>query len=141
MKPRVITSAVVTVLLAVSIAACSGGGDDDSPTEQARQQVCSDISGFKSSVNTLVEDVKKGNFGDAKDQLSKVQSELEDLTSSAKKLAKSTKSDVENQLDKVQTTLSGLTSASSLTDVQDTINEAGDQLSNAVNSITGVLSC
>src|SRR5262245_24145346 len=134
-------AAVMTVLvLATGVAACSGD-DEPSATEKARQQTCSDIDTFKSSVDSLVQDIKKGNFGDAKDDLSKVQSSFQSLTKSAKNLASSKKSDVQTQLDDVKTTLDGIKTASSLTDIQDVIDQAGSQLSDQGSTITDTLSC
>ena len=109
----------------------------------SRQQdaVCRDASSFKSSVNKLVNDVKSGNFGDAKSQAATVKSDFQALESSAKDLASSKKSSVQSDLDSVKGTLDNLTSASSLSDIQSTLGKAQSELKNTANSITNTLSC
>ena len=59
------------LLVVVSVTACSS---DSKSSQQAA--VCSDASALKDSVNQLGTDVKSGNFGNAKDQVSKVQSDF-----------------------------------------------------------------
>jgi archaellum component FlaC len=135
---RRISFAVVPLsllLLVVSVGACS------SDSESAESAVCSDASTFKDSVSKLGTDVKSGNFGDAKDQISTVKSDFDSLESSAKTLTSSKKASVQDDLDTVKSTLSDLTSATSLEDVQATLGTAGSELKSAANSITDTLSC
>ena len=73
------------------------------------QQVCSNASDFTSSVNKLVDDVKSGNFGNAKDQVSNVESSFQALEKSAKNLSSTKKSSVQSELDSVKGTLDDLT--------------------------------
>jgi type VI protein secretion system component VasK len=138
-KPmRRISFAVVPLsllLLAVSVGACS------SDSQSAESAVCSDASTFKDSVSKLGTDVTSGNFGDAKDQISTVKSDLDSLESSAKKLASSKKASVQDDLNGVKGTLSDLTSATSLEDIQSTLRKAETQLNNTANSISKTLSC
>jgi archaellum component FlaC len=129
------------MLTAVAVLGAGCSSDDSSSSGSAQDAVCSDAGDFKDSVNTLVDDVKSGNFGDAKDQMSKVKSSFEDLESSAKDLASSKKSSVQDDLDSVKGTLGDLTSASSLSDIEDTLGEAESELEDAADSITKTLSC
>ncbi len=124
------------LLVAVSVTACSS---DSKSSQQAA--VCSDASALKDSVNQLGTDVKSGNFGNAKDQVSKVQSDFTALESSAKKLASSEKASVQADLQGVKGTLSDLTSATSLADIQSTLGKAESQLKGAADSISKTLSC
>jgi uncharacterized phage infection (PIP) family protein YhgE len=134
---RTIIGAAVVAVLTITTVAC--GSDDDASTKQ--EQFCDDASSFESAVSQLVDDVKAGNFGDAKDQLSKVESRFSSLQSSAKHPASDTRSTVEGQLDDLKSTLQGLTSVGSLGDIESTLNEAGSQLQDALSSITDALSC
>ncbi len=128
--------ALSLLLVAVSVTACSS--DSKSSQEAA---VCSDASSLKASVNQLGTDVKAGNFGIAKDQVSKVKSDFNALESSAKKLAGSEKASVQADLQGVKGTLSDLTSATSLADIQSTLGKAESQLKGAADSIRKTLSC
>ena len=69
---------------------------------------------FTSSVNKLVDDVKSGNFGNAKDQFSNVESSFQALEKSVKNLSSTKKSSVQSELDSVKGTLDDLGSAGSI---------------------------
>jgi archaellum component FlaC len=127
--------ALAVAFVAGSVGACSS--DSESPKEAA----CSDADTLKDSVNQLIEDVKSGNFGDAKDQLSTVKSDFEALESSAKDLASSKRASVQADLDEVKGTLGELTSAASLDDVEATLGKAESELKDTADSIRTTLSC
>ena len=127
--------ALAVLVVACSVSACSS--DSESPQEA----VCNDASAFKDSVNQLTDDVKSGNLGDAKDQVSKVKSDFNALQSSTKDLASSKKASVQADLDAVKGTLGDLTSATSLDDISATLSKAESQLTDTANSITKTLSC
>ena len=126
--------------MAVTGAACGSSGSS-SASKSPQDAVCSDASTLKASVEQLVSDVKKGNFGNAKDQVTKVQADFKALTTSTKSLATSKKSSVQSDLDTVKATLSGVTSAGSLADIQSTLKTAQSQITDSVDSLTNTLSC
>ncbi len=127
------------LLVAALAGACSSSSSDSKSSQQSA--VCSDASSLKDSVNQLGTDVKSGNFGNAKDQVSKVQSDSDALESSAKKLASSQKASVQDDVATVKGTLSDLTSATSLADIQSTLSKAESQIKGAADSISKTLSC
>ncbi len=126
---------LVVGLLAVTAAGC--GSDSTSP----QQQACDDSATLKDSVQKLVDDVKQGNLGDAKDQVSTVKTDFEAFTASVKDLAETEKSAVQDDVDTIKSTLGDLTSASSLSDVEGTLTKARSQLQSAVDDVTKTLSC
>lgn len=127
------------VAIAVSLAACSSGS---TPSSQSLQDaVCADARDLKASIDQLVDDVKNGNFGDAKEQVSKVKSDFEALQSSGKDLASSKRAAIRKDLDSVKRTLNGLTSASDLDGVRSTLDQAQSQLRDVVSSIADTLDC
>jgi hypothetical protein len=89
----------------------------------------------------LVDDVKSGNFGEAKNQRAKVKSSFDALESSTKDLASSEKASVQSDLNGIKVTLSNLSSATSIDDMKATLGRAESQLNNAVTSIKSTLSC
>jgi hypothetical protein len=137
-RRRIAGAAALCALVAVA-AACNG--DDESSTSKAQAAMCDDANSLSSAVSDLVDDVKNGNFGDAQDQLSTVQSSFGSLERSAKELASTKRSTVQDQLDGVKGTLSDLTSASSLADIGQTLDKAASQLEDVASTISDILSC
>ena len=135
------TVSAIAVVLVIAGAACSSDSSDSSSSKSSQDAVCSDASDLKSSVQKLGDDIKSGNFGDAKDQLSKVESDFKALETSAKDLSSSKKSSVQDDLDGVKGTLGDLSSASSLSDIESTFNKAQSELKDTTDSITKTLSC
>jgi len=142
--PRTLLAGVLGAALVLGAAACSddgGGSSSESSTDKAQSQVCDDAGSFKDSVNKLVDDVKSGNFGDASDQLSTVESSFQALEKSVKNLSSDKKSDVQGDVDSAKKTLGDLSDANSLDDLQDTLDKAESQLKDAADSITDTISC
>lgn len=137
-RRRIAGAAALCALVAVA-AACNG--DDESSTSKAQAAMCDDANSLSSAVSDLVDDVKNGNFGDAQDQLSTVQSSFGSLERSAKELASTKRSTVQDQLDGVKGTLSDLTSASSLADIGQTLDKAASQLGDVASTISDTLTC
>src|SRR4029079_3629479 len=113
-----------------------GSSGSSSSSKSPQDAVCSDASTLKESVNKLVSDVKSGNFGNAKDQVTKVQSDFQALVSSTKDLASSKKSSVQSDVDSVKSTLSGLKSADSLDAIQSTLKTAKSQIDDSLDSMS-----
>ena len=139
MRRTVVVPSVAVALLTVFGAACGSSGGSSSKSQQ--DAVCKDASTLRSSIDTLVSDVKAGNFGNAKDQVKTVQSDFESLQKSAKSLATSKKKTVQSDIDSVKSTLDGLKSASSISDIQSTLTTAKTQIKNSVDSLTKTLKC
>lgn len=134
MRPFRLTACITVAVLVILPAACSW-----SPSP--KEAVCSDISTLKGSVGVLRDDVEAGNFGDARDQLDTIEKDYEALRSSASDLAASEKDNIEADLDEVKATLSSLTSATSLAEVQATLQTARSQIADLLTSITETLDC
>jgi hypothetical protein len=127
--------------LCLTLVLVAGVGAACSSSESPQEAVCNDAGDLKDSVNQLIDSIKKGNFGDAQDQITEVKSDFAALESSAKDLASSQKSSVQDDLDAVQGTLGNLTSASSLDEIESTLSKAGPQLKDMTDSVADTLSC
>jgi hypothetical protein len=136
----VIVVAVVVAFGATGLVACSG---DDGPTAEERAQaaVCRDADALQQSAEKFVGELTDGNFGDAEQQFSKVESALDDLVASADELVGEKQQTIEGQLTEVQTTLAGLTSLDSLTDIGTALDDARSQLEQLLSTVTDTLSC
>jgi len=141
MRRTVLVPSVAVALLGVVGAGCGSSGGSSSSASSKQDAVCKDASTLQSSLDTLVNDVKNGNFGNAKDQVKTVQSDFESLRSSAKSLASAKKQTVQSDIDSVKKTLDGLQSASSLSDIQSTLTTAKTQIKDSVDSLTKTLKC
>jgi len=139
MQSRSFIAVAGTVLLVTTLgAACSSDGGS---APSAEEKVCTDADNLKRAVSQLVDDLKAGNFGNASDQVSNVQSAFKALESSAKDLASDKKTSVQQDVSEFKATLGDLTSASSLADIQSTLDQAGSQLKKTANALTKTLSC
>lgn len=136
---RTATILVSLIALATLGAAC-GGGDDDSESS-AKDAVCADASKLRSSVDTLIDDVKNLNLGSAKDQLSKVEDAATTLAGSVSDLGDDVKPALESEVSKLEDTLSELGSATSISEFTDTLSTAKSQLESALSSVRDSLSC
>ena len=141
MRRTVVVPSVGVALLAVLGAGCGSSSGSESSTSSKQDAVCKDASTLRSSIDTLVNDAKNGNFGNAKDQVKTVQSDFESLRSSAKSLAAAKKQTVQSDIDSVKETLDGLQSASSLSDIQSTLSTAKSQIGDSLDSLTKTLKC
>jgi outer membrane murein-binding lipoprotein Lpp len=141
MRRAVFVPSVAVAIVAVVGTACGSSGGSSSSSKSQQDTVCSDAGTLQASIDTLVNDVKSGNFGNAKDQVKKVESDFRSLQSSAKSLAASKKQDVQSDVDTVKQTLDGLQSANSLSDIQGTLTTAKTQIKDSVDSLTKTLKC
>lgn len=139
MRRTVLVPSVLVAVMAVVGAACGSSGGSSASSQQ--DAVCKDASTLQSSIDKLVTDVKNGNFGNAKDQVTTVQFDFGSLRSSMKSLASSKKQTVQNDIDSVKKTLDGLQSATSLSDIQGTLSKAKSQITDSLDSLSKTLKC
>lgn len=136
--PRARPARLLGVLAIVGflLAACSS-----SPAASASQQVCNDRAQLKSDVSTVVNDLKSGNFGKAKDDLPAVRDAADSLSQSAKGLKSEESETLSPQIDNLKTTASELKSASSLADLQSSFSSLRSQLQSMSTQISQTLKC
>jgi phosphoglycerate-specific signal transduction histidine kinase len=128
------TAASVTLAL-VTFAACGSSG------KSATQKVCDARSNLRSAVATVQSDVQSGNFGEAKNGLSKVQTSFDQLQQDLKDLKTDEQQALQPQVDAIATNVSNLNNATSLSEVQSDLNTIGSQLQSLYNDVTNKLKC
>jgi predicted nucleic acid-binding Zn-ribbon protein len=133
-RHRVVTVLVVA-LVTFGVVAC---GDDDN---SAKDQTCKARSDLSSAMNKVVDDVKDGNFGEARDDLSSVQSAASNLQTSAQNLAQDQRSEIQPDIDELQATMQSLSSATSLQDLQSTIDSAKGSIDQITSDVKNTLDC
>ena len=129
------STAAVVVLALVAFAACG------SSEKSAAQKVCDARSNLRSAVASVQSDVQNGNFGDAKNGLSKVQSSFDQLQQDLKDLKAEEQQALQPQVDAIATNVSNLKNATSLSEVQSDMNTIGSQLQSLYDDVTNKLKC
>lgn len=128
--------AIALVAASLLVAGCSSE-ESASPEEQ----VCSARAQVQSSVDQVKQDFTDGNFGQAKDDLAQVGTDLEALVTAQKGLAQDKRDQVEPMVTELKSTLSSLSSASSLADLGATLDTALTQLSDVLSTIGTTVEC
>lgn len=118
------------------LAACSS-----TPAPSASEKVCNDRTQLSNAVSTVVNDLKSGNFGKAKDDLPAVRDAVDNLSESAKELTSEQSQALSPQIDNVKSTASGLKDASSLSELQSGFSSLRSQLQSLSNQIGDNLKC
>jgi hypothetical protein len=118
------------------LAACSSSS---APT--ASQKVCDDRVQLNQAVSTVVNDLKSGNFGQAKDDASAVGQALDNLSQSAQGLQTEQSQALSPHIDNLKKTASGLRNANSLTELQSGFRSLTSQLQSISGQIGDSLKC
>jgi predicted nucleic acid-binding Zn-ribbon protein len=117
------------------LAACSSSA----PT--ASQKVCDDRAQLNQAVSTVVNDLKSGNLGQAKDDASAVGEAVDNLSQSAQGLQTEQSQALSPQIDHLKKTASSLRNASSLSDLQSGFSSLKSQLQSISSQIGDSLKC
>jgi hypothetical protein len=129
----------VLCLLALAgllLAACSSNS-----AASASQKVCSDRTDLNNAVTKVVDDLKSGNFGQAKDDLPAVREAAHTLGKSVKGLTSEQSKALKPQIEAVKQTASGLKNATSLSDLQSGFSSLTSDLQTLSTQIGGNLKC
>jgi hypothetical protein len=136
--PRRAASLRVFCLLALAgflLAACGSSG------ASASQKVCSDRTDLNNAVTKVVNDVKSGNFGQAKDDLPAVRDAARSLSKSVKGLTSEQSQALKPQIEQVKKSASNLKNATSLSDLQSGFSSLESDLQSLSSQIGGNLKC
>ncbi|WP_017936383.1 hypothetical protein [Nocardioides sp. Iso805N] len=125
----------VLAVLSLGLVAC--GSDDTSATDKA----CSARDDLSTSVQKVVTDLKAGNLGNAKDQLSDVKSKLSALGDAVGDLKSQEKDELQPQVQQVQDDLKALTDVSSLTELRTAFTTLDSSASALVKDLGTDLKC
>jgi len=122
------TIAALALGLGVGVFLFSACGDDSgSSIAQDTQQLCSDVSAMKSTVEGIAgQDInlKTTSVSDVKDKISEIQSEIEAIGNSKSELSDQVKSELKDAYNQLKSDLSKVKDA-------DTLQQAGQQLETA----------
>ncbi|HMK13308.1 MAG TPA: hypothetical protein VK461_17090 [Acidimicrobiales bacterium] len=122
------TIAALALGLGVGVFLFSACGDDSgSSIAQDTQQLCSDVSALKSTVEGIAgQDInlKTTSVSDVKDKISEIQSEIEAIGNSKSELSDQVKSELKDAYNQLKSDLSKVKDA-------DTLQQAGQQLETA----------
>lgn len=133
-----IAAAGAAALLGVSLLA----GCASAPAEPtAEQKVCDSRAQLSKDYQTLVDDLKAANFGDAKKQLAVLKTDVETLATNVSALAEDKKAEVQPQVDALKATLQGLSSVTSLADLQSQLDTAKTQFTSIVDQLKTTANC
>lgn len=131
--------ALLCVAASLLLAGCSGDSTSSSPT--ADEQVCDARAQVLASVEQVKQDIKGGDFGQVKDDIAQVGTDIQTLVTAQQGLAQDKKSQVEPLVGQLQTTLGTLTSATSLAQLGAVLDTALSQLSEALTTIGTTVEC
>lgn len=126
----------VPSLLAVVLAlgAC---GDDNSASDQA----CAARDDLSAAIQKVVDDVKAGNFGDARADLADVRTQAADLRTAVSDLAQKERDKLEPQTDQLKDDLDQLKSATSLDQLSTGLASAATTAQALVSQVESDLGC
>jgi hypothetical protein len=128
---------MLAVLPAVMLALQGCGGDDASATNRT----CAAKDDLSASIRTVVDDVRAGNLGDARDHLDEVRSRASDLGSAVSDLGSQERDRLQPQVDKVRDELKDLTSATSLSELSSGVTTVTSSASALFSDLGDDLSC
>ena len=123
-------------MVGLLLAACSS-----SPAASASQKVCSDRTQLSNAVSTVVNDLKSGNFGKAKDDLPAVRDAVDSLGQSAQELTSEQSHTLSPQIDDLKKTAENVKNATSLSDLQSSFRSLRTQLQSISSQIGQTLKC
>jgi predicted nucleic acid-binding Zn-ribbon protein len=118
------------------LAACGS-----SPSASASEKVCSDRSQLSNALSTVVNDLKSGNFGKAKDDVPAVRDALDSLSQSARELKSEESQSLSPQIDNLKKTATSLKDSNSLSDLLSGIDSFTSQLQSVGDQISQNLKC
>lgn len=126
---------MVPALLAGTVVACS----DDEPS--ASEQVCDARTDLRSAVNTVVDDVRAGNFGQARDDLQGVSSAFDELKSATDDLAGEQREALSPDVEQLQADVSALTDVSNLDQLGANLSTIQNDVQSIFDEISSSLDC
>lgn len=126
---------LATAALAVTVAgAC---GDDQSPEEA----FCDARDDLSSSVQSVVDDARAGNFGEAQDGLDDVEAAADEVAETGEDLGADTRAEVQGDVDELRSTLDTLGAASSLEELGASLEDATASIDGIVDALGNTVDC
>lgn len=129
------------VLLVVAALALTACGHSDSDAASANAAACAAKDDLAASVQTVVNDLKAGNLGDARSHLPEVQTRASDLKSAISDLSRSEQQQLDPLTTKLDTAIDNLKSATNLRDLRTALAEVTIDLANLLDQLRSDLQC
>ena len=129
---------VVAVLTVGLMAGCTASGTVGSAAEE---EVCSAKAALVASVQKVADDVKAVNLGQAHTDWKTVKADAAALGQAVQRLAEEKKAQLAPQVEALKTTLATVTDATSLPELEATLQTAKRQLAEIVSTATTIAGC
>lgn len=141
-----ISSRLVAASLALAVAgalvACGGDDNDGESAEQrAIDDVCESRADLDSSIQEVRDDLASANFGNAKDGLSDVKEDFNELVAAVGRLAGERADEIRPEVDSLKSTIDSLTNAQSLGELGTAIDQLGPKFEAVVKAIDTNIDC
>ena len=134
--------------LALAAATLAGCGDDDgsgnssgSADSAATEAVCTARTDLTDALNTVVDDAKAGNFGDARQHGTDVRTSADQLKTAVGDLGQDERDKLQPQVDQLTADLQKVTDATSLAELQATLVTVRTELGELVDTLKSDLGC
>src|SRR4051812_18079334 len=125
---------VVGLIAGLSLLGCSS-------KSSAADRVCDARADLRTSLSKAVDDVKAGNFGQARDEVADARTAFDDLTKAASDLKGETAQEVQPQVDQLRASVSQLTDVTSLAQLSGQVQSILDEAGNVIGKISDSLDC
>jgi len=139
MPPDRTRSTIAAMLVPGLVAGVSLLGCSSKPS--AADRVCDARAELRSSLSKAVDDVKAGNFGQARDEVADARTAFDDLTKAASDLKGETAEEVQPEVDQLRTSVSQLTDVTSLAQLSGQVQSILDEAGNVMGRISDSLDC
>jgi hypothetical protein len=142
--------AAAGVVVLALVAGCSDSDPDstaspspstDGSATGASVAVCDAAEGVRSSFQTVVDDVRARNFGDAKTSASQVGTELAGLATAVDDLADEKQAAIEPDLETARDAIGSLSDAGSLADITAALGTARTSVDSALSTVGETEDC
>ena len=139
--PRVRSAGPLRVFCLLAFIGILSAACSNTPAPSASEKVCNDRSQLNNAVSTVVDDVKAGNFGKAKDDLPAVRDAVDSLSQSAKELTSDESEALSPQIDNLKKTAANLKDPASIADLQSGFSSLKSQIQSISTQIGETLKC
>lgn len=135
---RKILALLAVVAVTVGLLEGCGGGQS---SQAAADKVCSARTQLHDSMNTVKQDVTSANFGKAKDGLSQVKKDFNNLVEATKGLAHDKAQALSPQIDALKKELANLKNVSSLSELANSLGTISSEVQALYAKVTDTLKC
>lgn len=132
---RTVTTWIAMGLVLVAAAGCS----DDSPT--AKERYCAQRSTVAGTIDTIIADVGKADFGAAKEALGSLPGQVDQLSKDADALSSEVKDALAPKLDSLQASVAAVQQVTSLTELGPALDAVKTDLQAALEELGSSASC